>query len=205
MAQANVSKSKVLYLFCGLCWSFRFCRDGVVWKFAFVFLCRVEDRWQVIQRGKLEGEGWGGGGGGGRKKERERERERGGGGGERAWNADTVKLGYYVPSREMKKKYVLTKVRSIQNAIFLNGRTGSTCSGERSATENASPSGMSLITRFSWGEIAFRASWTWKRAGKLKSKLKGWLTCSWLEKKEQKKGQKSRAETIVQVCLPINR
>ena len=32
---------------------------------------------------------------------------------------------------------VVTKVRSIQNTIFLTGRTGSTCSRERSATEDA--------------------------------------------------------------------
>ena len=34
-----------------------------------------------------------------------------------------------------EKRYILTKVRSIQNAIFLTGRTSSTCSRERSATE----------------------------------------------------------------------
>ena len=68
----------------------------------------------------------------------------------------TVKLGYYVPSREIKKRYVVTKVRSIQNAIFLTGRTGSTCSHERSATEDASPSWMWFIIRFSYGEIAFQ-------------------------------------------------
>ena len=33
-----------------------------------------------------------------------------------------------------EKRYVLTKVLSIQNAIFLTGRIGSTCSRERSAT-----------------------------------------------------------------------
>ena len=38
-----------------------------------------------------------------------------------------------------EKRYVVTKVRSIQNVIFLTGRTGSTCSCERSATEDASP------------------------------------------------------------------
>ena len=36
----------------------------------------------------------------------------------------------------------------------------------------------------------FRASWTWKRAGKLKSKLKGWMTCSWSEKKRTKERAK---------------
>ena len=55
-----------------------------------------------------------------------------------------------------EKRYVVTKVRSIQNAIFLTGRTGSTCSRQRSATEDASPYWMSLIIRFSYGEIAFQ-------------------------------------------------
>ena len=55
-----------------------------------------------------------------------------------------------------EKRYVVTKVRSIQNAIFLTGRTGSTCSREQSATEDASPSRMLFIIRFSNGEIAFQ-------------------------------------------------
>ena len=55
-----------------------------------------------------------------------------------------------------EKKYVVTKVRSIQNAIFLTGRTGTTCSRQWSATEEASPSWMSLIIRFSYSEIAFQ-------------------------------------------------
>ena len=50
---------------------------------------------------------------------------------------------------------LLTKVGSIQNTIFRTGRTGSTCSHELSAAEDASPSWMSLFTRFSYGEIAF--------------------------------------------------
>ena len=52
-------------------------------------------------------------------------------------------LGYYVPWGE--KRYVLTKVRSIQNAIFLTGRTGSTSSLERSAMEDASPPWVAFI------------------------------------------------------------
>ena len=44
----------------------------------------------------------------------------------------------------------------IENAIFLTGRTGSTYSRERSATEDASPSWMWFIIRFSYGEIAFQ-------------------------------------------------
>ena len=36
-----------------------------------------------------------------------------------------------------EKRYVVTKVRSIQNAIFLTGRTGFTCARERSPTEDA--------------------------------------------------------------------
>ena len=55
-----------------------------------------------------------------------------------------------------EKRYVVTKVRSIQNAIFFTGRTGSTCSREQSATEDASPSWMSFIIHFSYGEIAFQ-------------------------------------------------
>ena len=55
-----------------------------------------------------------------------------------------------------EKRYVVTKVRSIQNANFLTGRTGSTCSREQSATEDASPSWMSFIIRLSYGEIAFQ-------------------------------------------------
>ena len=39
-----------------------------------------------------------------------------------------------------EKRYVLNKVRFIQNPIFLIGRTGSTWSSERFATEDASPS-----------------------------------------------------------------
>ena len=129
-----------------------------------------------------------------RVRERESERER-----EREWERarrgsghlnSTVKLGYYVPSRETKKRYVLTKVRSIQNTTFLTGRTGSTCSRERSATEDASPSWVSFITRFSCGEIAFHGIVNLKTCRKLKSKLKGWMTCLWSEKKEQKKGQR---------------
>ena len=55
-----------------------------------------------------------------------------------------------------EKRYVLTKVRSIQNAILLTGRTGSTCSRERSATENASPPWMSFITHFHTVKSPFR-------------------------------------------------
>ena len=55
-----------------------------------------------------------------------------------------------------EKRYVVTKVRSMQNAIFLTGRTGFTCSRERSATEDAYPSWMSFIVRCSYGEIAFQ-------------------------------------------------
>ena len=89
-----------------------------------------------------------------------------------------------------KKRYVVTKVRSIQNAIFLTGRTGSTCSRERSATEDASPSWMWFIIRFSYGEIAFQGILNLKTRRELKLKLKGWMTCSWSEKKKQRKGKK---------------
>ena len=105
---------------------------------------------------------------------------------------NTVKLGYYVPSMEKKKRYVVTKVRSIQNVIFLNGRTGSTCSHERSATEDASSSWMWFIIRFSYGEIAFQGivklktcpgnwNWNWKV---------GWHARD-QKKKNQRKGKKS--------------
>ena len=58
------------------------------------------------------------------------------------------------------KTDVLTKVRSIQNAIFPTGRigSGSTCSREQSAMEDSSPSWMLFITRFSYCEIAFQGS-----------------------------------------------
>ena len=58
--------------------------------------------------------------------------------------------------RGNEKRYVVTKVRSIQNAIFLPGRTSSTCSHERSATEDSSPSCMPFIICFSYDEIAFQ-------------------------------------------------
>ena len=59
-----------------------------------------------------------------------------------------------------------------------------------SATEDASPSWMSFIICFSYGEIAFHGIMSLKRAGKLKSKLKGCMTCSWSEKKRTKERAK---------------
>ena len=90
-----------------------------------------------------------------------------------------------------EKRYVLTKVRSIQNAILLTGRTGSTCSRHNLPRKmlQVRPECRSLLA-FRTVKSLFRALWTWKRAGKLKSKVKGWLACSWSEKKNRRKGKK---------------
>ena len=90
-----------------------------------------------------------------------------------------------------EKRYVVTKVRSMQNAILLTGMTGSTCSRERSATEDVSPFWMSFITRFSYGEIAFRGIVNLKTCRKVEIKTeRQWKTCSRSEKKSQRKGKK---------------
>ena len=100
-----------------------------------------------------------------------------------------MKLGYYVPSGEMRKRYVVTEVRSIQNAIF------SLAKPIPHVHANDLPRKMLLrpecrsLFAFRTVKSPFRASWAWKCAGKLKSKLKGSMTCSWSEK-EPKKGQK---------------
>ena len=89
------------------------------------------------------------------------------------------------------KRYVVTKVRSIQNPILLTGMTGSTCWRERSATEDASPFWMSFITRFSYSEIAFRGIVNLKTCREVEIKTeRKWNTCSWSKKKEPKKWQK---------------
>ena len=102
-----------------------------------------------------------------------------------------------------EKRYVLTKVLSIQNAIFLTGRIGSTCSRERSATEDASPSWMLFITRFSYGEIAFQGIVNLKTCREIEIEIEGWMTCSWSEKKEPKKVQKSAPGGKFGTCYPI--
>ena len=90
-----------------------------------------------------------------------------------------------------EKRYAVTKVRSIQNAILLTGMTGSTCSRERSATEDASPFWMSFITRFSYGEIAFRGIVNLETCREVNLKTeRQWKTCSWSEKRSQRKGKK---------------
>ena len=90
-----------------------------------------------------------------------------------------------------EKRYVLTKVRSIQKAIFLTGRTGSTCSRERSATEDASPSWMSFITRFSYGEIAFQGTVSLKTCWEIEIETeRQWVTCSWSEKRAKERAKK---------------
>ena len=90
-----------------------------------------------------------------------------------------------------EKRYVVTKVCSIQNAILLTGRTGSTCSRERSATEDASPSWMSFITRFSYGEIAFQCIVNLKTCREVEIETeRRWKKCSWSEKKSQRKAKK---------------
>ena len=105
--------------------------------------------------------------------------------------AVTVKLGYYVPSREMKNGTgVVTKVRSIQNAIFLTGRTGSTCSRERSATEDASPSWMLFIIRFSFGEIAFQGIVNLKTCREIEIEPERLDDMLAIRKKNQRKGKK---------------
>ena len=87
-----------------------------------------------------------------------------------------------------ENRCVLTKVRSIQNAIFLTGRTGSTCSRERSATEDASPYWMSFITRFS--DARWLLSWHCElenvREIEIETETDDMLV---IRKKEQKKGQ----------------
>ena len=91
-----------------------------------------------------------------------------------------------------EKRYVVTKVCSIQSAIFLTGRTGSTCSRERSATEDASPSWMSFIIRFSYGEIAFQGIVNVKTCREIEietERLDDMLVIR-KKKKEPKKGQK---------------
>ena len=85
-----------------------------------------------------------------------------------------------------EKRYVVTIVRSIQNAIFLTGRP------VPRVHANDLPRKMLLrpecrsLSAFRTVKSPCRASWTWKRAGKLTSKLKGWMTCLWSEKKETK-------------------
>ena len=75
----------------------------------------------------------------------------------------------------------------MQKAISLTGRTGSTCSRERYATEDASPSWMSFITRFSYGEIAFEGIVSLKTCWKIEIETeRQWVTCSWSEKKNQR-------------------
>ena len=78
-------------------------------------------------------------------------------------------------------RYVVTKVRSIKNTIFLTGRTDSTCSRERSATEDASPYWMSFITRFSYGEITFQGIVNLKTCREIEIETERLETCdSWL-------------------------
>ena len=104
---------------------------------------------------------------------------------------------YYSETRLLRtlkgneKRYVVTKVRSIQNAIFLTGRTGSTCSRERTATEDASPSWMSFIIRFSFGEIAFQGILNLKTCRENWNRnLKGGSHARDQKKKNQRKGKK---------------
>ena len=85
-------------------------------------------------------------------------------------------------------KALVNKVRSIQNAIFLTGRTGSMCSRERSATENASPSWMSFITRFSYGEIAFQGIVNLKTCREIEIETERLDDMLVIRKKEPKKG-----------------
>ena len=104
------------------------------------------------------------------------------------WNA--MKLGYYVPSREMKKgtfspKYVRSKIRF------------SSLAGPVPRFHvNDLPRKMLLrreccsFLAFRTVKSPFRTSWTWKRVGILKSKLKSWTKCSWSEKKNQRNGKK---------------
>ena len=89
-----------------------------------------------------------------------------------------------------EKRYVLTKVRSIQNAIFLTGRTSSLVhANDLPRKMLLRPVRRSLLA-FRTVKSPLRASWTWKRAGKLKSKLKGWMTCSWSEKRTKERAKK---------------
>ena len=99
-----------------------------------------------------------------------------------------------------EKRYVLTKVHSIQNAIFLTDRAGSSCSRKRSATEDASPSWMSFITRFSYGEIAFQGIVNLKtfREIEIETEKFGWHAC------DQKRRTKERGKMLLEGTLVRN-
>ena len=102
-----------------------------------------------------------------------------------------MKLGYYVPSRVYnEKRYVITIVRFIQNAIFLTGRARSTCSRKRSATEDASPSWMLFITHFSYCEITFQGIVNLKTCREIEIETERLDDMLVIRKKEAKKGQK---------------
>ena len=100
-------------------------------------------------------------------------------------HAITVKLGYYVPSREMKKRYALTKVRSIQNAIFLTGRTGSTCSHDNL------PRKMLQVRPECRSLLAFQGIVNLKTCRKIEIETERLDDMLMIRKKEPKKGQKS--------------
>ena len=92
-----------------------------------------------------------------------------------------------------EKRYVLTKVRSIQNAISsLAGPVPRVHANNLTRKMLLRPECRSLLAHaFRAVKSPFIALWTWKRAGKLKSKLKGWMTCLWAEKKNKRKGKMS--------------
>ena len=90
-----------------------------------------------------------------------------------------------------EKRYVVTKVRYIQNAILLAGMTGSTVHANDLPRKMLLRSECRSLLAFRAVKSPFGASWTWKRAGKLKSKLKRSGRHARDQKKEPKKGQKS--------------
>ena len=93
----------------------------------------------------------------------------------------------------MKKKGTFLNQSTFYPKSVLTGRTGSTCSRERSATGDVFPSWMSFITRFSYPEIAFQGIVNLKTCWEIEIESeRQWVTCLWSEKKKnQKKGQKS--------------
>ena len=90
-----------------------------------------------------------------------------------------------------EKIYVLTNVRSIQNAISSPaGPVPRVHANDLPRKILLRPECRSILA-FRAVKSSFMVLWIWKRAGKLKSKLKGSMTGLWSEKKEHKKGQKS--------------
>ena len=82
-----------------------------------------------------------------------------------------------------EKRYVLTNVHSIQNAISsLAGPVPRVHTNDLPWKMLLRPQCRSFPS-FRAVKSSFMASWTWKRAGKLKSKLKGSMICLWSEKK----------------------